>query len=139
MIESLRDRIIRHEGLRLRPYRDSVGKLTIGVGRNLDDNGITHDEAMLMLDHDLIRAGVHAEATWPWMTRLTPTQQDILVEMTFNMGAGGVSTFKRMLAALEAGQIREAATEMERSLWAVQVGDRAKELVALMRSEATEG
>lgn len=48
-LTALKEELIRDEGLRLKPYRDTVGKLTIGVGRNLDDVGITKDEAMHLL------------------------------------------------------------------------------------------
>lgn len=46
----LHDMLIRHEGLRLKPYHDTVRKLTIGIGRNLDDVGITHEEALILLE-----------------------------------------------------------------------------------------
>ena len=49
----LRSQLERHEGLRLKPYRDTVGKLTVGYGRNLEDVGISRDEADFMLDNDI--------------------------------------------------------------------------------------
>lgn len=53
--DRLKAQLVIDEGLRLRPYRDSVGKLTIGCGRNLDDVGITAAEAMMLLDNDVSR------------------------------------------------------------------------------------
>ena len=57
MTEALMNRIktqlIRHEGLRLKPYRCTAGKLTIGIGRNLDDCGISQKEAYAMLERDI--------------------------------------------------------------------------------------
>lgn len=61
MITVLKDMLIRHEGLKLKPYRDTVGKLTIGAGRNLNDLGISEREAMFLLDNDIMeRAGRRA-------------------------------------------------------------------------------
>ena len=75
--KSLREMLIRHEGLRLRPYDDATGKqhrtgvpirgkLTIGVGRNLDDAGITREEALTLLDHDIakVRRDVNRALLW---------------------------------------------------------------------------
>lgn len=51
--QQLREQLERHEGLRLKPYKDTVGKLTIGIGRNLDDKGISRKEAFALLDNDI--------------------------------------------------------------------------------------
>lgn len=45
--------LIRHDGLRLKPYRDTRNKLTIGVGRNLDDVGITREEALMLPNNEI--------------------------------------------------------------------------------------
>ena len=59
MTESLLNRIkaqlVRHEGMRLKPYRCTAGKLTIGIGRNLDDRGISQKEAYVLLEYDCQR------------------------------------------------------------------------------------
>ncbi len=137
--ERLREMLIRHEGLRLKPYRDSVGKLTIGVGRNLDDIGISEDEAFYLLENDIRRAeetaaecaalhGVVFESL-PEDARL------VLTDMAFNLGYK-LSGFKKMFAALRAGDYEEAAREMLDSRWARQVGNRARELSEIMRGLA---
>lgn len=132
-MESLRDQLLRHEGLRLKPYRDTVGRLTVGVGRNLDDVGISHEEAMLLLEHDITRARDGCEAAFPWFVGLSPERQAVLVNMAFNLGLGGLIRFRKMLACLETGNYEGAAVEMLDSAWAVQVGKRATELAAQMR------
>ena len=124
--------LVEHEGVRLKPYRDTVGKLTIGVGRNLDDVGISHDEAMMLLDHDIDRALGGGAATWPWFADLAPARQIVLVDMAFNLGIGGLKRFRRMLAALEAGDHATAAGQMLDSVWAHQVGARARRLAQMM-------
>ena len=135
--EALKTMLLRHEGLRLRPYRDSTGRLTIGVGRNLTDVGISHDEAMMLLDADIERAlrafracarlyGVDAERL-PRRVRLA------LSDMAFNLGYR-LSGFRRMWKALASGDYDRAADEMLDSRWARQVARRATELSAMVRS-----
>jgi lysozyme len=51
--KKLTDQLIKHEGLRLKPYHCPAGKLTIGVGRNLEDKGITEEEAVMLLENDI--------------------------------------------------------------------------------------
>lgn len=128
----LRDLLIRHEGLRLKPYRDTVGKLTIGVGRNLYDIGISKDEAMLMLSHDIERCEREA-GTFPWFSGLTQMRKYVILSMIFNLGFPKFLTFKNLIHALSGGAWDEAANEMLRSKWAEQVGKRAEELAHMMR------
>jgi lysozyme len=125
--------LVKEEGLRLKPYKDSRGNATIGVGRNLDAEGITEDEAKMLLDNDI-------SALWKLMPGLTPsfgslddTRQHVLISMAFNMGVGNLRLFTKMLAAIEARDFETAATEMLSSKWAKEVGDRAIELAAMMR------
>ena len=128
MIEAM---LLRHEGLRTKPYLDTVGKLTIGVGRNLDDVGITEAEAMLMLRNDI---AAHREelSRYPWFARLNDTRQAVLIDMHFNLGAVRFAGFVRMIEALERGDYVAAAGEMLNSRWAAQVGNRARELSTIM-------
>lgn len=135
MTEQLKAMLIRQEGLRLKPYRDSVGKLTVGVGRNLDDIGVSEQEAMVMLETDISRAITDAQ-TFPWFHRLDSVRQDVLVDMIFNMGLTRVQGFHKMLAALQAGDWDKAANEMLDSRWSQQVGNRALELAKMIRTGA---
>ena len=133
----------RHEGTgpmqngRLMPYHDSVGKLTIGYGRNIEDMGVTPEEAMYLLQNDLGRARTQARGAFLWFDSLDLTRQAVLTEMIFNMGLSKVEGFKLMLAAIQAGDFRQAAAEMRNSVWATQVGARALELASLMESGDT--
>jgi len=124
----------RHEGLRLKPYKDTVGKLTIGYGRNLEDVGITLEEAELMLEHDLDRALKDAREVIAGFDELDEVRQAVLVDMAFNLGRAGLAGFRNMRAALALGDFERAASEMLDSLWARQVGRRAQELADMMRS-----
>lgn len=129
--QRLVDLLIRHEGLRLFPYVDSVGKTTIGAGRNLTDNGITNHEAMLLLDHDLDEAMFDCD-TFRWFRFLDPVRQRAVVDLRFNVGPSRFRGFRKMIAALEVGNFDVAVAEMLDSKWARQVGRRADELAVMV-------
>jgi lysozyme len=131
---NLRDQLLRDEGLRLHPYRDSVGKLTIGIGRNLDDVGITPEEAFLLLDNDIETATLRLLEALPWTAGLDTIRLAVLINMTFNLGIGGLVKFKNTLAMVQAGQYAEAGQAMLQSKWAKQVGPRADRLALQMES-----
>lgn len=130
----LRSQLMRHEGLRLKAYIDTVGKLTIGYGRNLEDVGITHDEAAYLLDGDIDRAVKGLVARLPWVFDLEAVRQSVLVNMAFNLGIEGLLTFTRTLQSVRERRFTEAAEQMLQSKWATQTGQRAVELAAQMRT-----
>tara|TARA_R100001086_G_scaffold245810_3_gene177223 strand:+ start:592 stop:1044 length:453 start_codon:yes stop_codon:yes gene_type:complete len=132
-----KDRIKKHEGLRLKPYYDSEGVLTIGYGRNLEV-GITKEEADLLFENDFREAHFQA-AKYPWFHRLTPERKQVIVNMMFNLGPSRFATFKKMIAALEREDYETARFEMLSSLWRVQVGSRATELAKMMYPTPSEG
>jgi lysozyme len=131
----LRAQLQRHEGVRLRPYRDTVGKLTIGCGRNLDDVGISAGESDVLLTNDIDRAVHGLVVRYPdWFPALDPVRQAVLVNMAFNLGLSGLAGFVRTLDCVARGQFADAADRMLQSKWAKQVKGRATELAAQMRS-----
>ena len=123
----------RHEGLRLSPYRDGVGKLTVGYGRNLDDVGISIEEAEQMLAHDTLRV-VTRLAAYETFGQLDDVRKVVVANMAFYLGVSGLFAFHRMWSAIEQQDWEGAAQEMLDSKWARQVGRRAKELSELMRT-----
>ncbi|EKO3513651.1 glycoside hydrolase family protein [Vibrio fluvialis] len=127
--------IKKHEGLRLKPYRCSNQKLTIGYGRNLQDNGISQQEAEALLQHDLDAAVKDAE-TLPYFASLNDARQAVIVDMIFNLGLPRFGMFKKMIAAIKQQLWHVAANEMLNSRWARQVGKRAKTLSEMMRTGA---
>jgi lysozyme len=125
--------LIRHEGLRLKPYRDARNKLTIGVGRNLDDAGINREEALMLLNNDIATVRREIERAFPWVSRLNRVRKNVILDMVFNLGLPGFRRFKKTIAAIKAEDWENAAREMLDSQWAKQVGERAKELAAMMK------
>lgn len=126
-----------HEGERLKPYRCTAGKLTIGVGRNLDDRGITAEESAYLLANDIAREERELLRALPWVGQLDEVRQRVLLDMTFNMGLGGVLQFKNTLATIKAGDYAKAAAMMLDSKWATQVGQRAERLSQMMATGKT--
>jgi lysozyme len=130
--QQLRRDLIRDEGLRPRAYRDTVGKLTAGVGRNLEDVEFTAAEIDLMLETDIDRCVLDL-VKFPWFPLLDPVRQRALVNMRFNLGPKGFRGFFGMIKAIEQGEYGRAAQHMLASKWAVQVGRRAVRLAEMMR------
>ncbi|MFD2235097.1 glycoside hydrolase family protein [Phaeospirillum tilakii] len=131
---TLRADLIRDESLRLKPYRCPAGKLTIGIGRNLDDVGISREEAETLLDHDIAALTADFDRALPWWRGLSEARQRALVNMGINLGLPRLLGFKRMLTALERGEFATAAAEALDSPWAGQVGARAQRIAALLRA-----
>jgi len=130
----LRDQLRRHEGYRRFPYLDTVGKRTVGYGRNLDDVGIHEHEASYLLSGDITTATQALVDRYPWFQTLDPVRQAALINMSFNLGATKWAGFKRTLACIEHGQYGAASKHMLESLWAQQVHARAIELSAQIRT-----
>lgn len=120
-LSALRARIIEHEGLKLFPYKDTLDKWTIGVGRNLSDRGISHDEAMYLLNND-IQESAQELKHYDWFNNLDEVRQGVLIELHFNIGLTSLLKFKNMIACLEKKYYLNAAKALENSLWARQVG-----------------
>ena len=133
-LQRLWEQLVHHEGLRLKPYRCSAGKLTIGVGRNLEDVGLTEEEALLLLGNDISRVITELDQNIPAFSNLDEIRKRVLVDMGFNLGISRLLKFRRMLAALEAGDWSQAAVEMMDSRWARQVGSRAERLKLMMET-----
>lgn len=129
------ERIKKHEGLRCKPYRCTAGKLTIGYGRNIEDNGITEAEASFLLENDIKNSEAECRRAFPWFQKLDEIRRGVIIELCFNMGLKRLLGFKKMLAACECGNYNSAANEMLNSLWARQVGKRAKTLADLMKGK----
>ena len=146
--------LVQSEGLRLQVYQDTLGIDTIGVGRNLEDRGITKEE-LDYLDYPNIetvyeRGIEYADAVYlacndieiveeellrhqPCVSDLSATRQMVLMDMAFNMGVPRLLKFKKMWAAIHEGDFDAASREMLDSRWAVQVGTRSQKAALRMR------
>jgi lysozyme len=127
------DILKRDEGVRLFPYKDTVGKWTIGCGRNLDDVGLSMDEVDYLLFNDIQKCEMEARK-YPWFKGLNQTRKDVVLSMIFNLGPAGFAGFKNTIASIASGDYEDAASRMLRSKWASQVGNRAIRLAQMMRT-----
>jgi len=125
--------LVLHEELRLKPYKCTAGKVTIGVGRNLDDKGITQAEAFALLENDIDEVCRELDQVWPWWRQMTDPRQQVLADMCFNLGLGRLKGFVNTIGFMKAGEYDKAADGMLASLWASQVGTRAQRLARMMR------
>jgi len=134
--EDLKDWIKACEGFRAYPYLDTVGvgKVTIGFGRNIDDNGISVKEAEFMLDNDIARCKEEL-AHYDWYNFSPENVQAALMNMCFNLGLPKLLGFKKMISAIENQDYKTAAIEALNSRWAEQVGKRAKDVALMMREQ----
>tara|TARA_R100001440_G_scaffold2752_2_gene7519 strand:+ start:58 stop:543 length:486 start_codon:yes stop_codon:yes gene_type:complete len=153
--EDLVNKLITHEGLRLQVYKDTLGIDTIGIGRNLEDRGITDEElawmdipnmdiiyeygiseadAMYLAENDVQIVEEELLRAHPCVDRLDSVRQLILVDMAFNMGVPRLNKFKKMWAAIHENNFEEAAKEMLDSRWANQVKSRATKLAHAMHT-----
>ena len=78
--EAYINQLILEEGLCLKPYRCSAGKLTIGVGRNLDDNGISKQEALFLFKNDVALAEKSCRQAFDFFDELDETRQNYLLK-----------------------------------------------------------
>ncbi len=132
--QKLRSMLINHESYVQFPYSDTTGHLTIGIGRNLTDRGISNSEAIYLLDEDIIYFDGKLNHFLPFFHKLSENRQICLINLCFNVGIQGFLNFRNMILALESHDYERAAQEMLDSKWAEQVGERATILATIMRT-----
>ena len=137
--EVLAGQLLRHEGLELKLYKCPAGKWTIGVGRNLEDRGITEEEALYLLRNDIEISIDELINTFPWFMRLDEVRQMALVDLHFNLGLNTLKTFRKTLSLIEQaieGNVSwsEVSSELLNSRWADQVGHRSQTVANMIRT-----
>jgi lysozyme len=130
----LKTLLVSHESYRQFPYADVTGHITVGIGRNLSDRGISTTEAFYLLDDDIMYFSAKLSHFLECFTKLDENRQIALIDMCFNLGVQGFLNFKEMISALESGDYERAADEMLNSKWSEQVGERATCLANIIRT-----
>lgn len=130
----MKEQLILHEGIRYKAYKDTVGKVTVGVGRNLVDRGLSATEVDYLLNNDIEGCRHQLDTELPWWRTLSEVRQRVLVDMCFNLGIHGLLGFKNTLGFIQAGAYDAAAAGMLKSKWAEQVKSRAIRLAEMMRT-----
>lgn len=128
----LRHLLIVHEGYEQKLYTDSVGKHSIGIGRNLDDRGVCPTEIDMMCDHDMQYFYDQLDSHFKWFAELNEARQIALIDMCF-MGFKKFLSFKKMISYLASHDYNNAAIELLDSAYAKQVGKRAIDLATIIK------
>lgn len=148
-ISEMINRLVLHEGLRLKPYKCTKGKLTIGIGRCIDTNpftvdelkavgdwehGITRETAYMLCRNDINRSINDLKKNVPFFMNLDSERQYVLIDMCFNLGIKKLLKFKKTLSALGSGNWEKASEEILNSEYAKQVGKRAERLANTIKT-----
>lgn len=143
------NRLIFHEGLRLKPYICPAGKLTIGIGRNTEENpftkeelarignwknGITREQAYWLCQNDIERCIKELRNNLIWFEKLDAERKYALIDMCFQLGIIGLLKFKRTLGSIAVGNYELAAEQVLESKYAKQTPDRAKRISNLIKT-----
>ena len=134
---ALRKDVMLAEGCRLKPYKDTVGKTSIGFGRNLDDVGISRLEAEVLLDHDLAQAEMECRKVFEWFDALSDVRQRAITELVFNLGMTKWLGFKNTIKAIKFKDYKTAGQLLLQSKWATQVGPTRSGRIARMLSHGS--
>lgn len=133
MNNKLIEMLKRHEGFRSKPYRCSVGKLTIGYGRNIEDVGISRCEATMLMLEDIDQATQNVLSVLSNFNSFSANRRNALINMVFNLGINRFRLFKKMIRAIKKNDWGEAAKQAKDSRWYKQVGIRSREIVKLIK------
>ena len=136
--QRLRNQLIYDEGVRSSAYQDSEDLWTIGVGRLIDEKKggkLSADEIEYLLDNDIDKIINQTTREFDWYYDLSEIRKEVILNMAFNLGIGGVKKFKNMIGALKRHDWEDAAREMLDSKWSGQVGQRAIRLSEAMRTD----
>src|SRR6056297_1649500 len=131
-IKRLKAQLVQHEGIRLTPYRCEAGKLTIGIGRNLEDKGISESEAHYLLENDIFEVLLDLAGLFPEFFYFPEEIQIVLTDMRFNLGCDSFREFQDMIGAVKDRDWPSMRAELIDSLWYRQVGRRGPNLVEMV-------
>jgi len=133
MNKNLMDMIKKHEGFRSKPYICTAGKMTIGYGRNIEDIGISEQEATFLIKNDINRSIIELEFIFSDFNTFSENRQNALIDMIFNLGSNRFNSFKKMIKAINKNDWNEASIQAENSKWHNQVKNRALTIERLLK------
>ncbi len=131
--QEIEEQLIKHEGFENKMYFCSMGKPTIGVGRNLESYGLSEEEIYLLLRNDIKKCVQDLNIVFRNFNDFNDILQHALIDMRFNLGYSGFRKFRKMIKAIKRGDLEEAAREAIDSKWYHQVKERAKNIVSMIR------
>jgi lysozyme len=128
----------RHEGVETHAYKCTAGKITIGVGRNIDPAGglgLSQDEIDYLLENDIARVARELGAEFPWFSGLSECRRDAMIDLCFQLGITRLRLFKLALGAMENHNYEEAARQFLDSNYAKQTPVRAQEIASMIETD----
>jgi lysozyme len=132
--ERVRELAELHEDRRKFAYKCPAGKITVGIGRNLEDKGLSDDEIDYLFKNDFREVVEDLKSVFPGWSNINDARKAVLFDMRFNLGGSGFRTFRRFISAVKAGDYVRASEEMKDSAWFHQVGTRSERLCRIMRA-----
>tara|TARA_X000000950_G_C13615080_1_gene536974 strand:+ start:231 stop:668 length:438 start_codon:yes stop_codon:yes gene_type:complete len=135
--ERLTKMLKRHEGVKSHAYKCSAGFITVGVGRNLDENGgigLSDSEIDMLLANDIARVDQELKDRFVWYSELDSVRRDAMIDIAFNLGITKLLRFEKALSAMESQDYFLASEEFNDSRWSDQVGERADELCDMIET-----
>ena len=135
--DKLFEMLRRHEGVKQFAYRCTANKITIGVGRCVDEDGgigLCDAEIDFLLSNDIDRVETELENTFSWYKNLNDARKDALCSIAFNLGLTRLLKFEKALGFMAGGDYIMAGIEFDNSLWSKQVGARAEELCQMIET-----
>lgn len=122
------------EGRENKMYYDSMRVPSIGIGHNLRDNPISDAAVDQIFADDIAPVEAECRALFTNFDALSDVRKAVVMNMCFNMGEGGLSTFTTFIHLVATSQFDAAADDMKTTAWYRQVGERAVRLAAAMRA-----
>lgn len=123
--QKLRSLLLQNESYKQYPYSDTTGHLTIGIGRNLSDRGISQAEAFALLDDDVLYFSSKLSQLCEYFDGLDDNRKIAVIDMCFNVGVNSFLSFHDFHDAMARHDYVAASNAMLDSRWAAQVGQRA--------------
>lgn len=121
------------EGLRLKPYKCTAGKLTIGYGKNIEDLGISQATADQMLQEDLERALRDCQRIFGSLfDRWSENRRLGWINLAFNLGHSRLLQFRNTIRAARVDDWAEVEKGLRGSLWFRQVKGRAERVIGMI-------
>jgi len=147
-METLKEMITRHEGKRAIPYKCTAGKLTIGIGHNIDANGLPNDIQRFLAIHgriteemidrlyeiDVSTAIENCLELYSDFNNFSEVRKMALIDFMFNVGEDTADDFIGTNVHINNGEWEEAANHLKKTLWYKQVGKRGKEIVEMIKN-----
>jgi len=137
-IAQLREQLKIDEGVKYEIYKDHLGYDTFGIGHLVVKEDVEfgqsvgtkvrEDRVNAVFEKDVQKMIKEAKILFPNFDSLPEEAQQVIVNMTFNMGKPRLSNFKKFIAYINESKWEEASKEMLNSAWAKQVGKRAQRL-----------